>query len=141
MEPLNDIQLHALELREKAIKRVTTKMGRTFASALALPSYVSRGFYLPAPMLPRFLQITPENSDSNSGWFSVSQGIDFSVTGMTVIAQHLDYCGPPHMQIIFDFPSRDENVVRFYDNNRKRLDPSSLEADFCVSALSFALDQ
>jgi hypothetical protein len=129
----------ALRLRELAIRKVTTTLGRGLLRISGTPSYISRGLYLPAPYLPRHLQANANDPSYNCGAFTISRGID-PVVGMTVIEYTPDIYVPPSVAITYDFLSRDHTEVRFYQD-RKRLDPAHPEVNWVLGILDSAVSE
>jgi len=129
----------ALKLRELAIKKVTTTVGRGLLRISGAPSYIIRGTYLPAPNLPRHLQADPTNSSYDCGAFTISRGTD-PIVGMTVIEYTTDVYIPPSMTITYDFISRDRTEVRFYQN-RERIEPVHPEVNWVLGILNTAVSE
>ena len=129
----------ALRLRELAIKKVTTPVGRGLLRIFGAPSYITRGNYLPAPNLPRHLQADTTDSSYNCGAFTVSRGID-SVVGMTVIEYTPDIYIPPSVAITYDFIRRDHTEVRFY-LHRERIYPANPEVNWVLGLLRSAVSE
>ncbi len=111
---LDSPQIEALYLRDLAIQRVTTPIGRALMYAANLPYAPFKGLYLPAPNIPRHLQASPdEDSSFTEDNITISRGIDVPVVGMTVIGFSEPFAVEPHAQIIYDF-THSGVYVNFY---------------------------